>query len=197
VQDGLGRKPTTTPRISSCLAFLELQAIRPTWDEGQPEFTRTRGSGRVFCANEDCQQAIGRDCDQLARYCSEVCRLRAKSKRGYWDHQRQAIIRAQAQRDAARAAATPRNCELCGREFQPLDDCRRAQRFCSKTCRSRYASSWAATWRRNGPGPKPNGKANGHSAPHTAETSGDRMTKADLPSPALVEMCESLKQRTF
>jgi hypothetical protein len=163
------------------LAFLELRAIRPSWDEGQPEYTRTRGSGRVFCANADCQRVIDRDVDQVARYCSEECRLRAKSKRGYDMHRAVRVNYARAQRVALRAIAEPRQCEWCAREFLPLDYTgKKPQRFCSLTCRSRYASSWSAEWRKNGPGPKPNGhakpngKANGHAPGDGRKSEGYR-----------------------
>jgi hypothetical protein len=123
-------------------AFWKLRVARPSWLEGQPEWVRL--DGRVFCANEKCQKIIERD---SALYCSEECRTRTKSRRGYAEHAEENVIRARAARATARALAEVRHCEWCGGEFKPLDDSRRKQRFCGKTCRSRFASSCAASWR--------------------------------------------------
>ena len=139
------------------LAFRKLKAIRPTWLEGQSEFAR--GGGRLFCANTRCAQIITRHSDQATLYCSEVCRLRAKSFRGYWEEQAARIEYARKARRTIRTQAKPRICEWsdCGREFQPLDYTgKKPQRFCSQKCRSRYASSCSG-WRKDGAGPRSKG----------------------------------------
>ena len=163
-------------------ALRRLNAVRPTWREGQYEFAR--GGGRLFCANIRCAQIITRVTDQATMYCSEVCRLRAKSMRGYWEEQAARVEYARARRKLMRAAAKPRNCEWCKSEFQPLDYTgKKPQRFCSSKCRSRYASS-CSPWRKNGQGPKPNGhlNGNGHSAPLAALISGDTVLPRKRPS---------------
>ena len=68
-------------------AFWKLRIVRPSWHEGQPEWTRLDG-GRIYCANEACRKPIERDSFQALMYCCEECRIRAKSKRGYLPSQR-------------------------------------------------------------------------------------------------------------
>jgi hypothetical protein len=126
-----------------------LNVRRPSWFECQPGFTRTRGSGVLYCANESCGRPIERLSNQAhLAYCSEGCRLEAKNKRHYQEHQPARVSYAQERRDRLRAAAEPRICEWCGKSFLPLDYAgKKPQRFCSLPCRSRFASQWAASWR--------------------------------------------------
>jgi hypothetical protein len=129
------------------LAFWSLKVMRPSWHEGQTEWTRLDG-GRIYCANESCQKPIEGDSLQTRMYCCNECRQRAKSKRGYHEHAEENVIRARAARVAARALGETRVCEWCARQFQALDYAgKKPQRFCSRTCRSRFASSCAASWR--------------------------------------------------
>lgn len=127
-------------------ALRSIGAHRPLWHEGQPEFTRI--GGRMFCANEACQKPIERESFQVLAYCSEQCRIRAKAKRAYGENAEERVAYAAAWRTAAREKAPVRSCDWCAREFAPLDYTgKKPQRFCSKTCRSRYASSCTAGWR--------------------------------------------------
>jgi hypothetical protein len=117
-------------------------ARRPSWYEGQPEFTRTRGSGRLYCQNPECGKPIERVSTQnhLA-YCSEACRLEAKTRRHYSEHRTDRVASAQARRDRRRAQAKPRVCARCGNTFQPLDVTGQPrQRFCGRFCGRRFAS---------------------------------------------------------
>jgi hypothetical protein len=127
-------------------ALRQIGAKRPRWIDGQDWSTRLPG-GRVYCANESCRKVIGQTSLRAVMYCCEGCRTRAKAKRTYRDHAEDYAASARARRAAARAQGEVRNCEFCGCEFRPLDDSRRKQRFCGKTCRSRYASSCNAAWR--------------------------------------------------
>lgn len=128
-------------------ALHAIGARRPSWYEAQPEYTRTRGAGCLYCANPECGRPIMRESHQVMRYCSEACRIEDKHRRHYAEHLADRVSYAQARRSRLRTEAQPRTCELCGQAFQPFDDGRTRQRFCGKICRSRYASQCAASWR--------------------------------------------------
>jgi hypothetical protein len=117
-------------------------ARRPSWAEAQDTFTRIRGTGRLFCANEDCGRPIERESFQVMGYCSEPCRKRAKHRRAYAEHQADRRASAQARRDRRRAQAEPRTCQRCGVVFQPLDvRGQPPQRYCGRECGRRFASA--------------------------------------------------------
>jgi hypothetical protein len=123
-------------------------AKRPSWYEGQPEFTRTVQE-RLRCANKKCGKPIERESDQVMLYCSEPCRQRTKSERQAVDRRKEQAAASRAWRAAARAAGPLRLCELCSAPFNALDITgKKPQRFCSRTCRSRFASQCAKAWRR-------------------------------------------------
>jgi hypothetical protein len=142
-------------RVSDLLAKTVVEAAldtvgarRPSWWESQPEFTRLKGTSCTYCANPECGRPIGRQNNNpTLKFCCEQCRVQTKARRLYQTYRERNVAHAQAKRDAQRAAAELRACEWCSLLFRPLDDSRRPQRFCSKTCRSRYASSCAASWR--------------------------------------------------
>jgi hypothetical protein len=130
-------------------AFWKLRIHRPSWAEGQPQFTHNDG-GRVFCANEACQKLIERQSLKALLYCSDECRRRAKTTRFYADHAEECAANAKAARIAARAMGETRVCPWCNREFQALDYTgKKKQRFCSVKCGIRFASSCAASWRKS------------------------------------------------
>jgi hypothetical protein len=129
-------------------ALRDIGAKRPTWYEGQPEFTRTVQE-RWRCANKKCGKPIERESDQVMLYCGEPCRLRAKSERQAADRRKEQAAASRAWRAAARAAGPQRKCELCNAQFHALDITgKKPQRFCSPSCRSRFASQCATAWRR-------------------------------------------------
>lgn len=126
----------------------QLGAVRPTWDQAQPEYAlRSYAAlGRASCAH--CGEPVERETSLAVAYCSRECQLRAKNQRGYAEHNGARVAYAQERRDALRAQAELRQCEWCGAEFRPLDYAgKNPQRFCSLICRSRFASSCATGWR--------------------------------------------------
>jgi endogenous inhibitor of DNA gyrase (YacG/DUF329 family) len=112
------------------LAFLDLRAARPTWEEGQPVPQET-GTTYRLCAN--CGKAIAKT---RRKFCSQRCnntrfmhRKRNEDRNGYNAKRR-------AEYYLHKLPETP--CEVCGRPFEPVKYGNRPPtRFCSTGCRNR------------------------------------------------------------
>ena len=128
-------------------AFKLIGAKRPSWFEGQPEFANA--SHRLYCANQKCQKPLKPNGSQWRQmYCSEPCRKRAKCDRYARDHRAEQAAASATWRAAKRNESTLRDCEWCSRPFLPLDYTgKKPQRFCSTTCRTRFAGSCNTLWR--------------------------------------------------
>lgn len=133
-------------------ALREIGAQRPTWYEGQREYTGHEE--RLYCANPKCTKPIEREPGetQYRIFCSTFCRNATQNLRYAQDHRAEAKAISQAWRDARRAAATPKPCEWCSRLFQPLALTGKPEpRFCSRSCaasssNSKRTESFGSVW---------------------------------------------------
>lgn len=118
-------------------AFRQLGATRPTWLQGQLEYTEATASRCLHCrrAMPDYEEGGRR------RYCSHLCSIRFRQIRYMEDHREEAKAASQVWRDTRREAQPPRACEWCGTMFKPLDLGKRPQRFCGKSCIARWTNS--------------------------------------------------------
>lgn len=130
-------------------ALNQIGAVRPTWYEGQPEWTQPAYSPveRVLC--ERCATRIphgrGDGTGTAARYCSDLCSRAARTDRHkrlsrlFGDATREIAVAAyQANRRDAAADARIRACEGCGETYENTDG---SSRFCSRKCANQNAKS--------------------------------------------------------
>lgn len=119
-------------------ALRRIGARRPSWNEGQPEWTAPGYSPVEYWYCQNCGRRM--DEPSAAKYCSALCRA-AESMHRWHSTRRRELAAAQAARRAAlKAAQPPKPCEACGRTFQPAKP---AARFCSTPCRNRNnRKSW-------------------------------------------------------
>jgi hypothetical protein len=123
-------------------ALRQIGACRPTWREGQREYTGHED--RLLCANPRCQKPIERAAGeyQYRLFCSAFCRSSVQNFRYASEHRAEAKATSKAWRDAQRASAAPRPCGWCGRSFRPLIQTGKPEpRFCGKSCAARYGNS--------------------------------------------------------
>lgn len=141
-------------------ALRQIGAIRPTWAQGQPEYTEPVASRCLHCRRIMPEVEEGRE---RRKYCSHECFRAYHQARWAADHREEAIATAQAWRDARREAAPSRACEWCGTHFKPLDQSgRKPQRFCGKSCIAKWSNSqraesfgWIAMPKKKKPLPPP------------------------------------------
>jgi len=130
-------------------ALAQIGAVRPTCDEGQPEWTQPAHSPieRVFC--ERCGTKIpdtrGENAGTATRFCSDLCRAAASTDRhrrmiSLFDGAEREAVRAalKSQRKAVAADARVRVCEGCGNTYENGDS---KSRFCSRACANRNNST--------------------------------------------------------
>jgi hypothetical protein len=118
-------------------ALRRIGANRPTWGEGQPEWTQYAYAPIEHVDCERCGKPLT-DAKPGQRFCSDVCRDAAKSLRHarlrrVTDAAERAAIAAaslRARRDATRLHKT-KVCESCGNVFEGAN---RHARFCSLKC---------------------------------------------------------------
>lgn len=103
-------------------------AKRPTWQEGQPEWTQP---GALPIERERCVRCGKSLPDGHRLYCSHVCRHAAKMdrQRDRWNEESYAAWKAY--HAAWRERQPERECEGCGRPFKPK---RKEQRYCRYDC---------------------------------------------------------------
>lgn len=107
-----------------------LGAKRPSWLEGQPQYT---------IPVENCQNCGGPlDADDIAnhrRFCSQECTGAARQYRADWHAKVEAIARSVAWYAVSREKQPERPCEVCGKRFRPgtLDYMRKTE-TCSPEC---------------------------------------------------------------
>lgn len=117
--------------IAECLS--RMGAKRPTWDQGQWQYTHAR---------EDCYRcgsAIDPD-DQARgfRYCSDVCAKAARQTLAdqlRWDHE----LRRQGYWQIVVANNPVKSCPTCEKQFKSKD---RDQEYCSPACLRSASASW-------------------------------------------------------
>jgi predicted nucleic acid-binding Zn ribbon protein len=109
-------------------ALSEVGAKRPTWRQGQPEFTQ---DGYAPLTRERCARCAKPLPEGNRKYCGPLC---AKAARNDWKH-RQDKEAAYAATKAYRAAWSKRQpertCPVCGKAFQPKH---KHSKICSKSC---------------------------------------------------------------
>lgn len=114
-----------------------LGAKRPSWLEGQPQYT---------IPVENCQNCGGPlDADDMAnhrRFCSLECTAAAKQFRADWHKKVEAIARSVAWYTVSREKQPERPCEVCGNLYRPgtLDYMRKTETCSSECARELIAS---------------------------------------------------------
>lgn len=116
-------------------ALRQIGAVRPTWQQGQPEYTQ---DGVVVFERTRCIRCGWKLPDGHHKYCSSIC---AKNHHAAISrlHEREAMnARVRAWYAAWSAKQPEQPCEQCGQKFRPS---RPGRRFCSKVCANRHNSA--------------------------------------------------------
>jgi hypothetical protein len=106
-------------------------AKRPTWAQGQPEFTQ---DGYAPLTRERCARCAKPLPEGHLKYCGPVC---AQAARNDWKHKqdKEAVYAAAKAYRAAWSKRQPeRTCPICGKAFQPKH---KNSKVCSKSCWNR------------------------------------------------------------
>ncbi|MGE0749345.1 MAG: hypothetical protein AB7K64_02045 [Variibacter sp.] len=109
-------------------ALNRLGARRPTWREGQPEWTQ---DGALPIERETCLHCRKPLPEGHWRFCSRVCGLAYNGARYQLAHREEIYAQRKARLAAWSAAQGKRECEGCGMAFRPRTP---DQRFCSADC---------------------------------------------------------------
>lgn len=116
-------------------ALNRIGAYRPSWKEGQPEYTQ---DGVVVFERTRCIRCGWKLPEGHHKYCSSIC---AKNHHAAMSrlHEREAMnARVRAWYAAWSAKQPEQPCEQCGQKFRPS---RPGRRFCSKVCANRHNSA--------------------------------------------------------
>lgn len=107
-----------------------LGAKRPTWLEGQPQYTIP-----VECCQNCGGPLEAEDMANHRRFCSTECTAAARQYRAAWHAKVEAIARSVAWYTVSKEKQPERPCEVCGKEFRPgtLDYMRKTE-TCSPEC---------------------------------------------------------------
>ncbi len=111
-------------------------AKRPTWQQGQPEWTQ---HGVVAEERTTCIRCKGELPEGHYKYCGNLCAQAAKQAR-MRERRKDELLAYQRARYAAgklHPIQPPRPCETCGKEFRPR---KKTARFCSGSCSNRRAN---------------------------------------------------------
>lgn len=110
-------------------------AVRPTWGEGQPDFTGYSETGRtrcIRCATEIPEERFRFHAE--VKYCDDVCQRADRDDRRGADYQARSLAEWLAEcavRSRQKLMERARNCETCGTHFLT----RRADaRYCGQAC---------------------------------------------------------------
>lgn len=110
-------------------ALRRLGAVRPVWEEGQPEF---------LISKENCVRCGGPldedDIERRVRFCSQMCRESAKLHRTEIFSFQEKKTYKHSFYIKAKKAAEERSCHACGKSFLSIKP---DQAFCSNECRAR------------------------------------------------------------
>lgn len=126
-------------RVTNEVLF-QMQARRPTWDEGQPDWCQT-GIFRAdieFCKN--CGQPLEDKVDWRQIYCSVSCRRSSNDKQFIKRHREEFLIKQRIQdstrRKKERQAMPEKKCPTCSKLFRPSPrrGTNKEQEYCSKSC---------------------------------------------------------------
>jgi hypothetical protein len=118
-------------------ALKQIGAVRPTWDQGQPQHVNLYREERFFCAR--CGRTIPEDRKQngtAAKYCSQLCGNAAHQEKARRSGER-ACLAEWLTRISERSTETLRErsgqCEVCRKPFISRKP---GRRFCSRRCSS-------------------------------------------------------------
>ncbi|ALK09509.1 hypothetical protein [Blastochloris viridis] len=109
-------------------ALRRIGAERPTWNQGQREYTVPRENCR-YCARPLDEEDIARN----RLFCSPVCAKSALQHREFEDAWHRDKVAWSAYRLVLREQNQPRVCECCGKTFRPIRE-NADTRFCSLRC---------------------------------------------------------------
>jgi hypothetical protein len=109
-------------------ALQQVGAKRPSWKEGQPEWTQ---DGYAPHTRERCVRCCRPLPEGNFRYCGPVCARAAEADRDRRHYQKDGAIVRKAQRIAWSARQPVRSCEVCSKEFRPNH---KGQKLCSRAC---------------------------------------------------------------
>lgn len=103
-------------------------AKRPTWYEGQPEWTQP---GALPIEREHCQRCRRPLPEGHRKFCSHECNTAYHGAKRAERADEEIRARQKAQRAAWSEKQPPRPCECCGQPFKPK---KKDQRFCGQDC---------------------------------------------------------------
>lgn len=111
-------------------ALMIIGAKRPTWQQGQPEWTQ---HGAVAEVRDNCKRCSKSLPEGYKKYCSMQCAQAEKQARLYQRRKEEMRAYARARYAAGKLhpVQPPRPCETCGKYFSPR---KKNARFCSTTC---------------------------------------------------------------
>jgi predicted nucleic acid-binding Zn ribbon protein len=112
-------------------------ARRPSWEQGQPEWTQqgVRADEPLHC------KRCGRTLPEGHKlWCSSMCYSASRVSRMTREEKERKRIATEASHAAWRAKQPSRSCEECGGAFKPNKPSDKHQRFCSRKCANRNIS---------------------------------------------------------
>jgi hypothetical protein len=112
-------------------------ARRPTWGEGQPEWTQP---GALPIERERCIRCRKPLPEGHWRFCSHVCSSAYNGERRYREKGEELRAQWQAWNAAWSAKQPKRVCDFCEGEFRPRS---KTQRFCCRDCQLRFLNAGA------------------------------------------------------
>lgn len=113
-------------------ALAEVGARRPTWQQGQPEYTQP---GALPILREDCARCRKPLPPGHYKFCCTPCSVAYHEARRHREWGEMDSLNRAARRAAWSAKQPHQDCPHCGMRFQPN---RPKQRFCSFTCGRAY-----------------------------------------------------------
>ncbi len=114
--------------VSDCLRYLG--AVRPNWDQGQPEHT-VPDENCKWCAAELPPEAS--EGLRQFRFCSTTCAKAAFNRRSTENWLRNSNIAWSAYRMVLRSRMAQRVCDACGLQYAPVRE-KSDSKYCSKAC---------------------------------------------------------------
>lgn len=123
-------------------ALRQIGAQRPTWQQGQPEWTQ---DGVLRVERDNCVRCRSLLPEGHRRYCSSMCASADQHARARATNAEAENARVYAYYAAWSAKQPEQPCEVCRDMFRPK---RPGNRFCSILCRNRRNSGLVTTYRR-------------------------------------------------
>lgn len=123
-----------------CEALRQIGAVRPTWQQGQPEYCQDGFSPTEFTRCQNCGTAIDPYTNQNGRprkYCGTLCAVlvyQRKVAKGQEQTSRVEYIARMAAQSATHRHERAKPCKHCGATFIPDHRREREQMFCSQAC---------------------------------------------------------------